>query len=65
MKYFKKKLKGYSLAELVLAIGIFATISSMLVLIVVDSTRTLENTHIRAKATQLTQEVYNAILILK
>jgi len=65
MKNFKKKLKGYSLAELVLAIGIFATISSMLVLIVVDSTRTLENVQTRAKATHLTQEIYNAVLILK
>lgn len=65
MEYFNKKLKGFSLAELVLAIGIFATISSMLVLIVVDSTRTLENTNIRSKATNLTQEIYNALIILK
>ncbi|MBP6976111.1 hypothetical protein KBB42_00745 [Candidatus Dojkabacteria bacterium] len=65
MKSFKKKLKGFSLAELVLAIGIFATISSLLVLIVVDSTRTLENTNTRSKATNLTQEIYNALIILK
>ncbi len=65
MKNFKQNLKGYSLAELVLAIGIFATISSMLVLLVVDSTRTLENVHTRSKATQLTQEVHSVLIMLK
>ncbi|KKP57170.1 hypothetical protein A2436_01795 [candidate division WS6 bacterium RIFOXYC1_FULL_33_9] len=65
MKSFKQKLKGYSLVEIVLAIGIFAVISSMLVLLVVDSTRTLESTQTRAKATHLTQEIYSALLLLK
>lgn len=65
MKIFKKKLKGFSLAELVLAIGIFATISSLLVLIVVDSTRTLQNANTRYNATRLTTEIYNSLLILK
>lgn len=65
MKNFKRKLKGYSLAELVLAIGIFATISSMLVLLVVDSTRTLENVNARSKATQLTQEIHTILIMLK
>ncbi len=65
MKNFKKKLKGFSLAELVLAIGIFATISSMLALIVVDSTRTLENTNTRARATEIVNQVHSSLLILK
>ena len=65
MKNFKKKLSGYSLAELVLAIGIFAIISSMLIFLVVDATRTLENTRTRSKATQLTQEIYTSIILVK
>ena len=65
MKNFKKKLKGYSLAELVLAIGIFAIISSMLIFLVVDATRTLENTRTRSKAAQLTQEVYTSLILVK
>lgn len=65
MKRFKKKLKGYSLVELVLAIGIFAIISSMLVMLVVDSTRTLSNTVVRSKATQLTQEIRTTLTMMK
>ena len=65
MKISKKKLKGYSLAELVLAIGIFAIISSMLVFLVIDATRTLENTRTRSKASQLTQEVYTSLILVK
>jgi type II secretory pathway pseudopilin PulG len=65
MKIFKKNLKGYSLVELVLAVGIFATISSSLVMLVVDSTKTLSNTTLRAKASALTQEVNTALLMLK
>lgn len=61
----KKKLKGFSLAELILAIAIFASASSMLVYLVIDSTRTLENIYTRASATQLVEEVYNSIVILK
>ncbi len=65
MKKYKNNLKGYSLAELVLAIGIFAAISSMLVLLVVDATRTLENTRDRAKASQLTQNIYSSLKLIK
>ena len=65
MKNFKKKLKGYSLAELVLAIGIFAIISSMLIFLVVDATRTLENTRTRSKAAQLTEEIYTSLILVK
>lgn len=65
MKKCKNHLKGYSLAELVLAIGIFAAISSMLVLLVVDATRTLENTRDRAKASQLTQDIYSSLKLIK
>jgi type II secretory pathway pseudopilin PulG len=61
----KKKLKGFSLAELILAIAVFASASSMLVYLVIDSTRTLENIYTRASATQLVEEVYNSIVILK
>jgi len=65
MKNFKKKLKGYSLAELVLAIGIFAIISSMLIFLVVDATRTLENTRTRSKAAQLTEGIYTSLILVK
>jgi hypothetical protein len=65
MRDFRKNLKGYSLVELVLAIGIFAIISSMLVLLVVDATRTLDNTRTRARATHLTQEVSSALIMMK
>ena len=65
MKLFRKNLKGYSLAELVLAIGIFAVISSMLVLLVVDATKTLDNTRTRARASNLTQEINTALIMLK
>jgi len=61
----KRKLKGFSLAELILAIAIFASASSMLVYLVIDSTRTLENIYTRASATQLVETVYNSIVILK
>jgi type II secretory pathway pseudopilin PulG len=65
MKEFRKKLKGYGLVELVLAIGIFAAIASTLVLIVVDSTRTLDNTRARSRASYLTQEINSAIIMMK
>lgn len=65
MKVFKNKLKGFSLAEILLAIGIFGVISSSLILLVVDSTRTFENIQSRYKATLLTQEVKDSILMLK
>ncbi len=65
MKRSKNKLKGYSLTELVLAIGIFAIISSMLIFLVVDATRTLENTRTRSKASQLTQEIYTSLILIK
>lgn len=65
MKIFKKKLKGYSLTEIVLAIGIFALISSMLVFLVVDATRSLENTRYRSRASLLTQQIYSSIKLIK
>ncbi len=65
MKLFKRKFKAFSLVELIIAIGVFATISSMLILLVVDATKTLDNTRIRAKATNLVQEINSALLFLK
>lgn len=61
----KEKLEGFSLIELVLAIGIFATISSLLVLLVVDATKTLDNTRTRANATNLIQEINTALVMIK
>lgn len=58
-------LKGFSLAELILAIGIFAAMSSFLLLLVIDTRRTLEISNTKVRATQLTEEVYNSILLLK
>jgi type II secretory pathway pseudopilin PulG len=60
-----KKLKAFSLVELILAIGVFATISSMLIFLVVDARKTLDNTQTRAKATNLVQEINNALILLK
>jgi len=65
MKKFKEKLHGYSLAELVLAIGIFAVMSSMLVYLVIDATRTLENSRDRTKSAQLTQNIYSSLKLIK
>jgi type II secretory pathway pseudopilin PulG len=65
MKVSRKILKGFSLAEILLAIGIFGIISSSLILLIVDSTRTFENIQARYKATLLTQEIKDSILILK
>ena len=65
MKNFKKKLKGFSLAEILLAIGIFGMISASLVFLVVDSTRTMDNLKARAKASHLTQEINDALLLIK
>ncbi|MDX9739400.1 MAG: hypothetical protein RBT33_03540 [Candidatus Dojkabacteria bacterium] len=65
MKYFKKKLKGFGLAELVLAIGIFAMISSTLLLLVIDSTRTIDNVRTKTNATYLVEEINSTILMLK
>lgn len=65
MKRSKQKLKGYSLTEIVLAIGIFAIISSMLVFLVVDATRSLENTRTRSKASLLTQQIYSSLKLIK
>lgn len=61
----KKGLKGFSLAELILAIGIFSAMSSFLVLLIIDSTRTIENVRVREKATRLTEEVFNTLTMLK
>ena len=65
MNSFKRKLKAFSLVELILAIGIFATISSMLIFLVVDATKTLDNTKTRSRATNLVQEINTALLLLK
>lgn len=65
MKFFKQKLKGFGLTELILAIGIFAMISSTLLLLVVDSARTLENSRVRTNATVLTKEVHSILSLLK
>jgi type II secretory pathway pseudopilin PulG len=65
MIFIKKKLRAFSLVELILAIGIFATVSSMLILLVVDSSRTLKNTKTRSEATYLIQEINSALLLLK
>ncbi len=61
----KKKLKGFSLVELILAIGIFSIIASFLVFLVLDSTRTYENLEKRATATHITKEIYSALKYLK
>ena len=65
MKSFKQNLKGFSLVELLLAIGIFTIVSSMLVFLVIDSTRALENITAKSKATQLTQNVHKILIMLK
>ena len=61
----KKGLKGFSLAELILAIGIFSAMSSFLVLLIIDSTRTIENIRTRERATRLTEVVFNTLFTLK
>jgi len=61
----RKKLKGFSLVELVLAIAIFSMIASFLVYLVIDSTRTFENIERRAEATRITKEIYSALKYLK
>ena len=48
-----------------MAIGIFAIISSMLIFLVVDATRTLENTRTRSKAAQLTEGIYTSLILVK
>ena len=65
MKLFKAKLKGFGLTELVLAIGIFAIMSSTLLLLVVDSTRTLENSRARTKAANLVGDINSKLLMIK
>lgn len=65
MNNFRKTLKAFSLVELILAIGIFATISSMLIFLVVDARSTLSNTQTRAKATDLIQDINNSIFLIK
>lgn len=65
MNKSKKGLKGFSLAELILAIGIFSAMSSFLVLLIIDSTRTIENVRVRERATRLTEEVFNTLTMLK
>lgn len=61
----KKGLKGFSLAELILAIGIFSAMSSFLVLLIIDSARTIENVRVRERATRLTEEVFNTLTMIK
>ncbi len=65
MSRCKKNLKAFSLAELLLAIGIFGIISSILVLLVVDATRTYENLQKRAVASSLTKDIYSALKLIK
>lgn len=61
----KRNLKGFSLIELILAIGVFSLITSFLVFLVLDSTRTYENLERRATATRITKEIYSALKYLK
>ncbi len=61
----KRKLKAFSLVELIIAIGVFATISSMLIFLVIDAKKTLDNTKTRATATNLVQEINSALILLK
>lgn len=65
MKIYRKKLKGFSLAELVLAVGIFSMIASSLTILVIDSTRSLQNSRSRAEASYFIQEVRNALVSIK
>ncbi len=61
----KRNLKAFSLVELIIAIGVFATISSMLIFLVIDAKKTLDNTKTRATATNLVQEINSALILLK
>jgi type II secretory pathway pseudopilin PulG len=61
----KKKIKAFSLVEIILAIGIFSTLSATIIMLVVDSTRTLGNTKSRSKTTEILQEINNGLLFLK
>jgi len=65
MKRCKKTYKAISLAELVLAIALFGIMSSFLVFLVVDATRAFSNTQKRSDATNLTNEIYSALKLLK
>jgi type II secretory pathway pseudopilin PulG len=65
MKFLNKKLKGFSLVELILAIGVFATISSSIIFLFIDSTQTLDNTRTRSVTTNLIDEINTALLLIK
>lgn len=65
MKLFKKKLKGFGLTEIVLAVGIFAMISSTLLLLVIDSSRTLGNVGTRSRVSRVIAEINSSLLLLK
>lgn len=60
-----KKLKGFSLTEIVLAIGLFAVTSSFLVFLILDATRAFENIEKRANASDLTKDVYSGLKLIK
>ncbi len=65
MKLFKNILSGFGLTEIVLAIGIFAMISSTLLLLVIDSSRSLGNIGTRAKVSRTIAEINSSLLLLK
>ncbi len=65
MRKNKGKIKGFSLSEILLAISLFAIISLMVTFIVIDSTKLLENISTRNKTSEMIEEIYNALLILK
>lgn len=61
----KKNLKGFSLAEIVVAIGVFAMMSSFLIFLTVDAVRAFENLAKRNQATQVIKEIYSALKLIK
>ncbi len=61
----KKKLEGFSLAEIVLSIGLFAVMSSFLIFLMVDATRAYENIAKRTNAANLTKDIYSALKFVK
>lgn len=61
----KKVLQGFSLVELLVAIGVFGVMSSFLVFLTVDAVRAFENLSKRNQATEIIKETYSALKLIK
>ncbi|MCA9382924.1 hypothetical protein KC909_01025 [Candidatus Dojkabacteria bacterium] len=65
MKNINKKIKGFSLVELVVAMTFFFMVSASVIVFSIDSLRASKNNRTELKSNLYLQEAFNAILVTK